>query len=114
MKLKLINKLLLVLISTLLVIQPLSGSIAKNSITINSSKGIQILSGKDSYEYEYENTNSKLGSLLTKEQKDILNQAKIVSSLINANDINLITNDGITLQGSQIQANTVNMMAQYL
>ena len=114
MKLKLINKLLLVLISTLLVIQPLSGSIAKNSITINSSKGIQILSGKDSYEYEYENKDSKLGSLLTKEQKDILNQAKIVSSLINANDINLITNDGITLQGSQIQANTVNMMAQYL
>ncbi|WP_323588168.1 two-partner secretion domain-containing protein [Aliarcobacter butzleri] len=87
---------------------------AGGNITINSSKGIQILSGKDTYDYEYESKDSSLGSLLTKEQKETLNKAKTVSSLINAKEVNLVTDDGIVLKGSQIQANTVNMLASYL
>jgi hypothetical protein len=86
----LINKLLVILISILLVIQPLSGCI------INFEK------------IDYKNKN------LSNEQKENLQKALTVSSLIEAKEVNLQTQGGVIIKGSQIQANTVNFMASFL
>ena len=87
-----ITKLLAILISILLVIQPLSGCIAD----FNFEK------------IDYKNKN------LSKEQKETLQKALTVSSLIDAKTVNLQTNTGVIIKGSQIQATTVNFMANFL
>ncbi len=86
------TKLLTILISILLVIQPLSGCIADFSFE----------------KIAYKNKN------LSKEQKESLQKALTVSSLIDAKTVNLQTNTGVIIKGSQIQATTVNFMANFL
>ena len=86
------TKLLTILISILLVIQPLSGCIA---------------------DFSFDSLNSK-NKNLSKEQKESLQKALTVSSLIDAKTVNLQTNTGVIIKGSQIQATTVNFMANFL
>ena len=86
------TKLLAILISILLVIQPLSGCIA---------------------DFSFDSLNSK-NKNLSKEQQESLQKALTVSSLIDAKTVNLQTNTGVIIKGSQIQATTVNFMANFL
>ena len=85
-------KLLTILISILLVIQPLSGCIA---------------------DFSFDSLNSK-NKNFSKEQKESLQKALTVSSLIDAKTVNLETQTGVIIKGSQIQADTVNFMANFL
>ena len=86
------TKLLTILISILLVIQPLSGCIA---------------------DFSFDSLNSK-NKNFSKEQKESLQKALTVSSLIDAKTVNLETQTGVIIKGSQIQADTVNFMANFL
>ena len=90
-------------------ITTLEGSKLKASgiININSKNGIQILSVQDTSDYQSESSSSSFGSLLSKEQKESLQKALTVSSLIDAKTVNLETSSGVIIKGSQIQATTV-------
>ena len=89
-------------------------------VTINSSKGIQLLSVQDISDYKSESwskgTNNYYypGSLLSSQQKESLQKALTVSTLIDAKEVNLETDNNVVIKGSQIQADTVNFMASYL
>ena len=87
---------------------------AGGNININSKNGIQILSAQDTTDYEAKSSSSSFGSLLSKEQKESLQKALTVSSLIDAKTVNLETSSGVIIKGSQIQATTVNFMASFL
>jgi filamentous hemagglutinin len=87
---------------------------AGGTIRIQSGKGIEILSAFDRKEVEAQSTSNSFGSLVSLETQDRLQQATVVSSLINANDVTFETDGGVVIEGSQVQADVVNFTAQLL
>jgi hypothetical protein len=87
---------------------------AGGGITIRSSQGIQILSATDTTQYKSQSSSSAWGSLIESEMQESLQKALTVSSLIDAQSVQIETEGGVVIEGSQIQADTVNFMAQYL